>query len=225
MQFVPSILETDINQFSYQLQRLSLYFNWFQIDIADGLFVPNKTIQIENIILAIQQFNNLTISNFVFDFHLMVKDYETEIKKLSQLNNKVKIKNIFIHASTNPNYQLLTTNYSSFTFGLVLDPADDIKTINQKYDLKNNPIIQIMTVNPGFQGSSFIPDMLNKVDQLSELNYKTNVFIDGAVNDKTIPLILSRKNLPDVLCIGSYLTKANNLKERVNYLKSVLITE
>ncbi len=77
-----------------------------------------------------------------------------------------------------------------------------------------------MSIHPGPQGSPFIPQTLNKIDQLRQKNYRKKILLDGAVNQKTLPQILNKKNKPDVLCIGSFLTKAEDkLKERVEYLK------
>lgn len=221
MQVIPSILEKDVASFLNQLKKLTPYFNTFQIDIADGIFVPNKTLDINDIILTIKQFNNTTISNLVFDFHLMIKDYEKEVKKLSNLviKKSVNIKNIFIHYSLFPNYQLLITNYPSFSFGLVLNPEDSIELLTSNFHLQTIPAIQIMSVNPGFQGSEFIPETLKKIEQLRLQDYRNKIYLDGAINQSTLPLIKSLKYRPDYICPGSFLTKAKNLQKNINFLK------
>ena len=221
MQVIPSVLENNTSAFLSQIKRLSPHFNTFQIDIADGIFVPNKTIQIEDIEKTIQQFNNLAINQLIFDFHLMVKDYETEVKKLNDLAAKklINIKNVFIHFSLSPNYSLLTTAYPQLTFGLVLNPEDSIEQLTINYQLSTIKVIQIMSVNPGFQGSPFIPETVKKIEQLRLQDYRNKICLDGAINQDTLPLIFSLKYQPDYLCIGSFLTKAENLKQRVEYLK------
>lgn len=232
MQVVPAILEKTPEEFIFQFNRLRPYFNHFQIDIADGQFVPNKTVQIEELSKTIEQYSNITMKQFSFDFHLMVKDYKKEIKKLMRLLARrsldeggkkfVKIKNVLIHYSLNPNFQFLISNFSCFAIGLVLDTPDQISDLGQKYGLDKIPLIQIMTINPGFQGSPFLPEMLNKIEQLRISGYRNKILIDGSVNDKTLPIILARKYQPDILCVGSFLTKAKDLKGRLKLLEFTL---
>ncbi|NCN22109.1 hypothetical protein COW98_01940 [Candidatus Roizmanbacteria bacterium CG22_combo_CG10-13_8_21_14_all_35_9] len=231
MQTVPSILEKDCSQLFYQINRLSPYFQRFQVDIADGIYVDNKTASLDNFIKYLKgsvktdpYFTNFitlqTLKTLIFDFHLMVKDYEAEIGKLKKLKNFMKIKNIFIHFSAIVNCKLKIENYSLFPIGLVLNPQDQVTDLASKYDLKQIPFLQIMSVVPGAQGTPFLPETLNKVEQLRNLGYRKEIFLDGAVNEKTLSYIDSLKFKPNFICPGSYLTKCpdKELKNRINYL-------
>lgn len=213
----PSILEKTSEEVFRQVQKLSKYYSHFQIDIADGLFVPSSTLKIEEFLSKIQ--NTRLPTSLTFEFHLMVKDFESNIKKLLKLKKFMNIKTILIHASLSPNHSLLTTTYPEFSFGLVLNPEDSVETIKTNYDLQKVPLIQIMSVNPGAQGNPFIPGTLQKVEQLRNANYKNIISLDGAINETTLPFILSQKFQPDILCPGSYLTRVDNLEEHVKYLK------
>lgn len=210
MQTIPSILEKDVSSLFYQIKKLSPYFSRFQIDIADGILVPNKTVQIEEIKDSLNK-DCLYKDSLLFDFHLMVKDYQTEIKKLEELKKIIKINYIFIHFSA-------IENYFSLPIGLILNPQDQINDLNSHYLLNSIPFIQIMSVVPGFQGSPFIPDTLNKIEQLRDIGYRKEIFLDGAISEKTIPVILAKKYQPNFICPGSYLTKTKTLKENVEYL-------
>jgi pentose-5-phosphate-3-epimerase len=214
MQVVPSILEKNPQDLFYQINRLSPYFSRFQIDIADGIFVPNKTVQIEEIKDSLNK-------DSYFDFHLMVKNYEDHIKKINGLKNIINIKNVFIHFDLLPNYQLLTTNYT-LPIGLTINPQDQIDDLAYRYDIKQISSIQIMSVTPGAQGNPFLPETLNKIEQLRDIGYRKDIFLDGAINEKTISVILSKKYKPDFICPGSYLTKTKTLKENVEYLSKLL---
>ncbi len=222
MEIFPSILEKEAQNYIVQISKLSPYFNHFQIDIADGIFVPNKTAQIDEIA---ELLNRYTDKNISFEFHLMIKDFETEIKKLKKLINFLNITTVLIHASLSPNYQQLTTNYPDFSFGLVLNPEDSVEQLLKLFkplNLQTLPLVQIMSVNPGYQGNPFLPETLRKIEQLRQANYRNKISLDGAVSDRTIPLILAQKYRPDILCPGSFLTRANDLNKRVNYLKRLL---
>jgi pentose-5-phosphate-3-epimerase len=229
MQTVPSILEKDVSSLFYQIKKLSPYFPRFQIDIADGIFVPNKTVSLDNLISVLKkQSNNETMKQCIFDFHLMVKNYQVDIRKIESLKKIINIKYIFIHYSAIVNCKFLPAgkagkieNYSSLPIGLTLNPDDQISDLASKYNLNKIPFIQIMSVNPGFQGTPFLPETLNKIEQLRNMGYRKEIFLDGAVNEKTIPVILSKKYQPDYICPGSFLTKTKTLEKNVKYLKKL----
>ena len=219
MRIIPTILEKNKKNFEYQLQRLKLYFNHFHVDIADQIFVNNKTINIKEMASSINKTNN---NNLIFDFHLMVKDYEDNVKEISKISKIIKIKRVFIHLSANPDIQKLKKIYPEFSFGIVLSPEDRVKTIEQKIDLKDIDSILIMTVYPGFQGSSFLQDMLIKVEQAKNTYVNKTILIDGGVNSKTLSDIVSKRYGPDILCVGSYLTKSDNVKISVERAKAII---
>lgn len=221
----PSILETNIKTFWQQLRKLLPLFPYFQIDIADGKFVPNKTIQIEEIIHTLPN-SQLLISNHQlptsnyspsFEFHLMVDDYLPEIEKLKRLSSFIKIKKVLIHlkALKNSNYQLPITN---FQYGLAINPEEDVKS-NWSI-IKKFSTIQIMTVNPGFQGSPFLAENLEKINELKNLGYKGLITLDGGINDKTLPIILKNKYQPDILFPGSFLREKT--KKRLKILREII---
>ena len=216
MQICPSMPEPTMEALAATINRLSPYYNYFQIDIGDGIFVSNRTVQIDTILNDFKQFNNYQFLNF--DFHLMVSDFERDIAKLNQLNKYIVIKNIFIHYSAIKNFKLKIEKLSDIPIGLTLNPEDSVDNLKSHFNLKKLPTIQIMSVTPGVQGNPFIPNTLNKIEQLRLLDYRNKIYLDGAVNDKTLPFINEQKYKPDVICPGSYLTKTKTLKKNVEYL-------
>jgi len=218
MIIVPAPLETIIQTFEINVKRLYQTYPRFQVDIADGIFVPNKTIQIDDI----AHLHSLAAPDTIFDFHLMVQDpllYIEQIKRLHGITHGI----VLIHKSVFPSYQLLTTNYPSFKFGLVLNPEDTVDSVSDEL-IVSLPAIQIMTVTPGFQGSPFIEESLIKIEQLRKRGYKGEIMIDGSANEKTIPTILSRHYKPDVIGVGSYLTQSpkEDLERRIGFLKRAI---
>jgi len=223
MQICPSILEYNAEDYFTTIKKLSPYYKYFQIDFADGIYVDNKTASLDDFIFDLKkQSNNETMKQFIFDFHFMVKNYEDYIKKINGLKNKINIKNVFIHYDLVKERSLDSLRSLGMTggetIGLVLNPQDQISDLASKYDLNKVAFLQIMSIAPGAQGKPFIPETLNKVEQLRELGYRYKIYLDGAVNDKTLPIINSQKFKPDFVCPGSYLTKTDKLKEHVDYL-------
>lgn len=218
MRVCPSILEYKTEDYLATIKKLVPYYKYFQLDFADGIYVDNKTASLDNFIKLISNHLSL-VTDFVFDFHLMVKNYEEDIKKLEGIKNLIIINNILIHYDLLPKSSLAPLK-SGFTIGLVLNPQDQVSDLATHYKLQDIPCIQIMSVVPGAQGKPFVPETLNKIEQLRALGYRSKIFLDGAVNDKTLPIINSKKYLPDVICPGSFLAKSpdNELKKRVDYL-------
>ena len=217
MQICPSMPEPTMDSLAATINRLSPFYNYFQIDIGDGIYVNNRTVQIEEIIKNLNKF--IKLDTLHFDFHLMVKDYISDINKLNELKKFINIKNIFIHLSAIENFKMKIEELSSLPIGLTLNPQDQVDDLVRHYNLTNISTIQIMSVTPGVQGNPFLPDTLKKIEQIRVLGYRNEIFLDGAVNDKTLPFINEQKFKPDVVCPGSFLTKAKNLEANVLYLK------
>lgn len=217
MKIIPSLVEKTPEDLFSVIQKLAPYYHQFQVDIEDGIYIPNKTLSVSDI----QKYllNNTPLKNLVYDFHLMVKEYEKEIEIIDVLKNNLTIQSILVHTSLQPDYQVLCKKYPSFVFGLVINPQEDVSIIAKQYDLSNIPIIQIMSITPGPQGQPLIPEALQKIEQLRIAGFHNKIYLDGAINEKTIPIISALKYKPDVLCPGSYLARTNELEKHVDYLK------
>lgn len=215
MNVVPALLEQDVEVQKKQLLSLSRYYSRFQIDIADNVFVPNRTTQIDELLNS--SFFNIA-GGVLFDFHLMVADPIKHIEAIKLLPKK-RVGTVLIHYSVFPSYSDLKRLYPTLRFGLVLNPEDEVSSVPEEL-IFHLPSLQIMTIVPGFQGSSFIEKLLIKIEQARKREYRGEILIDGSVNEKTIPIILSKEYKPDILGIGSFLTKASPkmLRERVEYL-------
>jgi pentose-5-phosphate-3-epimerase len=217
MKVVPALLEQQVDLQKMQLLNLSKHYSRFQVDIADNTLVPNTTTQIDGLLHS--SFFNL-VSHVIFDFHLMVSDPKKHIEMIKSLPKK-RVGIILIHKSVFPDYSLITNRYPLFRFGLVLNPEDDVMALSDALII-SLPAIQIMTIKPGFQGSPFVEESLNKIEQLRKRGFKKEILIDGSVNDKTLPIILSLQYKPDILSVGSFLTKSpkNKFEKRIKYLNS-----
>lgn len=222
MKAIPTLLTTTPDEFIAQMKLFQQYFDRIQLDIADGKLVPNTTTQTGEIIKIMQKNPQLISRDCVFDFHLMVEDYESELQNISDIQRLgMKVNVALINAKHTIDIPSLSKRYN-ITIGLDIFPHTAIAPLANQYNLTTLKTLQVMTVEPGFQGSPFLPDMLTKIHQLREKNYKNEILIDGGVNDTTLPTILAAPSQPDVLCIGSYLTKAGEeLEQRITELKKL----
>lgn len=219
MKVLPAPLEPTLQAFTSQMTQLHPYFKRFSIDIQDGQIVPTKSVDISDVVEYFKT-NTETYKDTILDFDLMTYDYKAALDKIATLATTIQIGNIFIFKSAIKAALLPTRN--GLSIGLSLNPQDTVEDLALEYNLNSIPCIQIMTIHAGPQGQPFIPDMLKKVDQLKGVGYRSSIYLDGAINKDSISVIQSRSNLPDFLCVGSYLTKAGaELEERVKYIKSI----
>ena len=77
-----------------------------------------------------------------------------------------------------------------------------------------------MTVNPGFYGSPFLPEMLDKIKKLSKKGPNLDIEVDGGVTDKTISLV--DKAGANMFVSGSYIVKSDDVKNAVDNLKKII---
>lgn len=222
MRIIPAILEHDIEEFENTFKKLRPHYSHFQIDISDGEYVPKKTIQIDDLVKFFSSLKHSKSlpSPLVLDFDLMVKDPVGYIEQLETIEEFAKIDAIFVRPALVKNYKKLANLYPEIKIGFAIDPIENIDTIAEVFDLDIVPAIQIMTVKPGAQGNPFLEDMLTKIEQLKMDDYRSEVYLDGSINNKTLKKIMDRKYQPDVLCIGGYLTKVDGdeLQDRINWL-------
>lgn len=220
MQVIPSILVENVADLKIQIDKLIPFYKRFQIDFADGHFVPHATAPIMDLVESLLPYKELE-----FDLHLMTSDYHKALDHVEKHKNSIKFDIIFIHHRANPDPKLFLEGAQSRSMGLVLNPEDSVDTIKHIYSLPHLNNVQIMTVIPGSQGSAFIPISLNKIDQLRDAGYRKNIFLDGGINKDSLEIITQRKNHPDFVCPGSFFSRAENLEERVQYLSEVLKDE
>jgi pentose-5-phosphate-3-epimerase len=223
MEIIPAILTNSTDEFKTQLNNLKDHFAHIQIDIADGEFVPGKTITVDDIIKTLNSLNPAILQPLSLDFDLLVMDSMSQLEKIEELGEIIKIKTVFTRPQISDHYKKMIQLYPEYEIGIAIDPADSIETIFESYPPEDIPVIQVMSVIPGAQGNSFIEDMLNKIEHLRMSDYRNKIYLDGGINDRTIKTIISKKYQPDVLCIGSYLTRADDLNSRVEKLRKVLV--
>jgi len=223
MKIVPTLLTTAINDLKNQLILFQNIFERIQLDIADAKLVPNFTTQINDLIDLVKENDKLLNRNIVLDFHLMVENFEPEFEKIKELEKLgVKIGVVLINSKFNVDHQKLEEIFG-LKIGLDFFPESDIEEVINTSNMNNFSSVQIMTVSPGFQGSPFLPEMLKKITILKRLGYRGEILIDGGVNNLTISQINKNLYKPDILCVGSYLTKEDNLTkilEKNNILKN-----
>ncbi len=176
-----SILSADYLTLGDQLrQAADAGTDWFHIDIMDGHFVPNLAMG-PTMISACRRATDLPL-----DVHLMIEKPERHLEKFAAAGAA----NLTVHIETCPEMEKTQRLIRDLgcKVGITLNPATRAEEI--KPYLENVDLVLVMTVNPGYSGQAFIPEVLPKVRQirgwLDEINPEALIEVDGGVNQRTI---------------------------------------
>jgi len=211
MKIVPILLSTSVEEFREQLAKVTPLSHHLNIDLADGIAAPNQTISLEQALAELRQLKD--IEKYKFDFDLMVKEWSPLVEQLAKVSEEFNINSAVIHQKYYSQPPAV-----DFEVGLAIDLDDelDFKLINQV------SLVQVMTINLGFQGTPFVPEALTKITQLRQNGFEGQVIIDGGVNPETLSLIVENKGLPDIIGVGGYLTRAADPARNYQKLQEVL---
>lgn len=183
--------------------------DYLHIDIMDGMFVPNKTWDIDEIKYLLSDTTKLK------DVHLMVNDVKTYIDLYSTL--KPEFISFHIEAVDDVMQIINYIKSKNIKVGLAIKPKTNIVEL-YKY-LQYIDLVLIMSVEPGYGGQQFLLSTIDRVNKLidfrKENSFNFEIEVDGGINNNTIKLI---RNI-DIAVVGSYITN-NDYVKSVNDLKS-----
>ena len=211
----PSILASNFSKLGDEIRSLEKAgADLIHIDVMDGHFVPNLTIGPEVI-------KNLRpITKLPFDFHLMISPVDNFIESFANAGSDI----ITIHPEASKNLKNSINLIKSFKkkVGISLKPESEISLLESH--LEEIDLVLIMSVNPGFGGQKFMPEVLKKLEKLKKIilqkNLKVDLEIDGGINFDNSKL--AKNAGANILVSGSTIFKKNNgdLKRNISLLRS-----
>ena len=216
IQISPSILSADFSQLGNEIKRLEEGgADMIHVDVMDGHFVPNLTIG-PPIIKDLRKHTKLP-----FDVHLMISPVHKYIKDYAEAGADI----ITIHPEATENLEesIKLIKKLKKKVGVSLNPESKINLI--KNFLNEIDLILIMSVNPGFGGQKFMPQVLDKIKELRkiEIQNKINfdIEIDGGINFDNYKLAIEAG--ANILVSGTTIFKNNqgNIEKNINLLKSI----
>ena len=180
-----SILSADFAELANQIKLVEdAGVDWLHIDVIDGQFAPNITMG-PFIVKTCKR-----VSKLPLDVHLMINQPENLIDAFVDAGAST----LSIHVENNANV-VRTLQYiqsKNVRAGIVLNPGTPASSLESILPYIDQ--ILVMTVNPGFSGQSFIPEMVKKIETVHHMikssGKNIDLEVDGGVNEQTLPFVL-----------------------------------
>lgn len=210
-EIIPAILTDSPAKFKEMIRKIEPYTSRVHIDIADGVFVPNKTVK------GYEELKDVEAA-LKFDVHLMVVKPQEHLKEWFYSHAE----RFIIHAESEVDLDkiIATLHEHKRKVGLALNPETSFNSI-ENYISKID-FVQFMTVHPGFQGGIFVNEVVDKIAAFHKENPDIIIMSDGGVTPETISSLV--KAGVSILISGSYIFKSQDVKTAMEELKKSCTT-
>ncbi len=216
IEIAPSILSANFANLMKDIDKIKdAGIHMLHVDVMDGHFVPNITFG-PQMIADLHRATKLKL-----DCHLMIDNPD----EFATLFAKAGGDMIMVHVESSPHiYRVIQEiKANGARAGLVLNPGTPLTAVVELLPLVDQ--VLIMTVNPGFGGQKFIPQMVNKIQRLTaarkQLGLKFDIEVDGGINDETIQVCATAG--ANVFVAGSYVFGAKDPSSQIKKLINAVL--
>jgi ribulose-phosphate 3-epimerase len=179
-QIAPSLLAADFSRLGEQVAAVEDEADLLHLDLMDGHFVPNLSFGMP-LIADLRKVTSLR-----FDCHLMTTNPDAYLTELARAG--ADLVTMHIEAIPDPSRAAAKARAEGLDFGLVLSPPTPFEAVEPFLELCS--LLLVMSVNPGFGGQSFMPEVLGKVQSarnwIESHGLKADIEIDGGITTNTI---------------------------------------
>ena len=189
VRIVPAILTADTSTLTRMVREAETFTDFVQFDVMDGKFVPSNSVSCEDIAKL--------KTKLKWEAHLMVLRPEDCLEDFKRAGAK---KIVFHYEATpSPEKVIKAIRKLGMQAGLALNPETPISAI--KSLVKQVDSVLFLSVNPGFYGAQFIPEVLGKIVEFRKAYPKIEIGIDGGIKESNIAQ--AARSSVDVICVGS----------------------
>ena len=181
----PSIIASDFNHLADEIAACeSAGADWLHVDVMDGHFVPTITVGP----LFVEACKRVT--KLPLDVHFMITNPDQYLEAFA----KAGANNITVHVETCPDLVQTMDKIKSLgcSAGVTLNPSTSASALDAALPLAD--LVLVMSVNPGYSGQAFMPEMIGKVEEirnkLNALRSRAYLEVDGGISADTLPLML-----------------------------------
>ena len=201
---VPAILTDDPKVLATMVHQAESFTNYVQFDIMDGQFVPSRSITSEHLTELSTTLN--------WEVHLMVQRPEDYLESFRTAGAQKVV--FHYEATSSPEEVIFQARKLSLEVGLAVNPETPVSVI---YPLVSKvDSVLFLTVNPGFYGSPFIPEVLDKAVELRSTQPNLEIGVDGGIKESNIAQIAQIGI--DVIYVGSAVFLQPNPGESFRHL-------
>lgn len=214
MQVSPSLLSANFGNLNKDIELINnSSADLLHIDVMDGVFVPNISFG-----FPVLKYVN-AVSKKPLDVHLMIVEPQKFIPEVKAIGGHIMT--VHLEACTHLDRVVNQIKEAGMLAGVSLNPATPIMLLEDI--IQDLDLVLLMSVNPGFGGQKFIPNVLNKVRQLKTLikekNSKALIEVDGGVNIETGKLL--KEAGADILVAGNFVFNSPNPAQTIKELKEL----
>lgn len=208
----PSVLAADLGHLAGEIKKVK-DADYLHVDVMDGAFVPNITFG-RPIIEALNKIDRPPL-----DIHFMINNPERYIEEYINLGAKI----ISVHFEGNHHLHRLITSIQELGAKafVVINPSTPVSSLEEILPFVDG--VLVMTVNPGFTGQKFIPEIAEKVSKLNsirkdkKLSFK--IALDGGINLTNAPELVSMG--ADFLIMGAAVFRATDPEDVIKKIKEL----
>lgn len=213
----PSLLAADFAHLADEVERVAPVIDWLHLDVMDGHFVPNISFGIP-VIEAVR-----TVTDVYFDCHIMTTNPDAYLPELAKAG--INLATMHIEAIPDPRRAMERARDNGLDFGLVINPGTPFEAVAPY--VEECGVVVVMSVEPGYGGQSFIPDVLSKVEAAREWvesrGLKADIQVDGGITPENAGKAISAG--ATVLVAGTAVFRADDPLAAVEALRRAAETD